>query len=195
MATLVAGAEQEIWELDVNGDHEPETTFTLEGNVSCENAASVFSCGSLGCPTTLYQLQNGEWRAIGEIDTPTMRSVSVARASPGQYGPLRVGCSPDDADDCVENWYYLWTGSSYEKSYLDVRGFRVDFANSIHGLHALNAFTRLLTVPEPGASFVARYPADTEVAIIGTTERGDYYYVSPCNACEGGFIEKSALRP
>lgn len=191
--TLVAGPEQAIWELDVNGDRQPEMTFSLEGNVTCENASSVFSCGSPGCPTPLYQLQNGKWQAIGEIDTPTMKSVSILGASPGQYGTLRIGCS--GTDECVETWYYLWTGNAYEKTYVDVRGHRVNFADSVHGPYTLVTITRLLSIPEGGANFVARYPGDTEVAVVGTSEKGDYYYVSPCNACESGFVEKSAVRP
>ncbi|AMN45705.1 hypothetical protein ACG33_00995 [Steroidobacter denitrificans] len=35
------------------------------------------------------------------------------------------------------------------------------------------------------------FHGDTEVAIVGTAARGDYYYVSPCNACERGFVHKS----
>ena len=190
--TLTAGPEQAIWELDVNGDGQQEMTFALEGNVTCENAFSIFSCGSLGCPTPLYQQQNGEWREIGGLDAATMESVSVVSTSPGQYGTLRVSCS---STDCVETWYYLWTGNAYEKSYVEVRGHRVNFANSIHGLYTLVTITRLLSIPEGGANFIARYPGDTEVAIVGTSEKGDYYYVSPCNACESGFVEKSAVRP
>lgn len=190
--TLTADPEPAIWELDVNGDGQQEMTFPLAGNVTCENAFSVFSCGSLGCPTPLYQLQEGTWREIGGIDTRTMESLSVVGNSPGQYGTLRVDCT---ATDCMETWYYRWNGSAYEKSHVDVRGHRVNFADSIHGLYTLVTLTRLLSIPEAGASFVARYPADTEVAIVGTSEKGDYYYVSPCNACESGFVEKSGVRP
>ncbi len=190
--TLVAAEEPAIWELDVNGDGQQEMTFALQGNVTCENAFSVFSCGSLGCPTPLYQQQNGEWREIGGLDVPTMELVSVVSPPPGQYGTLRAGCS---STDCAETWYYLWNGSAYEKSYVEVRGHRVEFANSIHGLYTLVTITRLRAIPDGSADFVARYPGDTEVAIVGTSEKGDYYYVSPCNACESGFVEKSAVRP
>ncbi len=192
--TLIADPESAIWELDVNDDGQQEMTFPLAGNVTCENAFSVFSCGSLGCPTPLYQLQEGAWREIGGIDARTMEALSVVSVSPGQYGTLRVGCAPANSD-CVETWYYVWNGSAYGKSHVEVRGHRVNFADSIHGLYTLVTITRLLSIPEAGASFVARYPGDTEVAIVGTSEKGDYYYVSPCNACESGFVEKSAVRP
>lgn len=189
---LTAEPEPAIWELDVNGDGQQELTFPLAGNVICEDAYSVFSCGSLGCSTPLYQLQEGVWREIGGIDATTRESVSVVGSSLGQYGVVRVNCT---TRDCVETWYYVWNGSAYEKSHVDVRGHRVEFADSIHGLHTLVTLTRLLSIPEAGSSFVARYPGDTEVAIVGTSEKGDYYYVSPCNACESGFVEKSAVRP
>jgi hypothetical protein len=40
---------------------------------------------------------------------------------------------------------------------------------------------------------IKHYDANTEVAIVGTAEQADYYYVSPCNACESGFVPKSAI--
>jgi hypothetical protein len=50
----------------------------------------------------------------------------------------------------------------------------------------------VLAEPKSGAASVGHYDAGTEVAIVGTA--GDWYYVSPCNACESGFVLKSSLR-
>jgi hypothetical protein len=55
------------------------------------------------------------------------------------------------------------------------------------------AATVVRAAPEAGALEVGRYDAGTELAIIGTLEGGDYYYVSPCNACESGFVPKAAV--
>ena len=55
------------------------------------------------------------------------------------------------------------------------------------------AATTVLAAPSAGARDVGQYDAGIEVAIIGTAERADYYYVSPCNACESGFVPKSAV--
>lgn len=74
-----------------------------------------------------------------------------------------------------------------------VRGFRVDLTDSVHGLHVLADETALLATPEPHGAEITRYGPGTEVAIIGTARGRDHYYVSPCNACEKGFVVKSAV--
>src|SRR5262245_22158436 len=42
--------EGDVWSIDVNGDGRHELAFDLDSNVSCADAWSVFSCGSVGCP-------------------------------------------------------------------------------------------------------------------------------------------------
>ena len=60
-------------------------------------------------------------------------------------------------------------------------------------MHALTVPVTLRAEPDSAAAGVGRYEAGTLVAVIGTVEGGDYYYVSPCNACESGFAPRSAL--
>ena len=86
-------------------------------------------------------------------------------------------------------------GMYYEAASVEVRGYPVDFANSVHGLHALVADTTLLATPRADGAALERHSAGTEVDIIGTAEAADYYYVSPCNACASGFVPRTALPP
>ena len=55
------------------------------------------------------------------------------------------------------------------------------------------AATTLRATPRASGEDVGHYEAGTDVAIIGTVEDGDWYYVSPCNACKRGFVLKSAV--
>ena len=191
---LVAVPKPDVWMLDVNGDEAPEYAFEYDGIVSCEDAWSVFSCGSLGCPKTLYQKYDGAWRAIAGISAYAPEMLEVLEATAARsYRDLRVGCTGDDP--CNEYWYYQWTGNQYETSHLEVRGHRVDFADSIHGLYGLVGEVDVLATPSVGAAVVGQYGSDTQVAIVGTAVAADYYYVSPCNACESGFVPKAAVRP
>jgi hypothetical protein len=191
--TLRAESPANVWALDVNGDGKRELTFEYAGNVTCEDAWSLFECGSLGCPKVLYEERNGAWRAIAEISVDAMESLEVLPPATGQtYRNLRVGCAGETP--CPEYWQYEWTGERYECKRVDVRGFHVDFAHSVHGLYSLAGETTLLATPEPGANVIGHYDASTEVEIIGTAEGADYYYISPCRACESGFVPKAAVR-
>ena len=75
-----------------------------------------------------------------------------------------------------------------------LRGFRVAFADSVHGLRASDGDIAVFAAPRPDAAVLAVYPSRTELAIVGTVVGADYYYVSPCNACESGFVPTSALK-
>lgn len=190
---LLATPASNVWTIDVDGDAAPEYLFEYDGNVSCENAWSVFECGSLGCAKALYRKYAGAWRAIAEIwaDSPEAIEILDARADQ-TYRDLRIGCAGEDP--CNEYWYSQWTGEKYERTYLEVRGHRVEFEKSIHGLYGLVGEIDVLATPTAGAAVVGHYGADTEVAIVGTVAAADYYYVSPCNACESGFVPKAAVR-
>jgi hypothetical protein len=178
-----------VWAMDVNGDGRDELAFDLEENVGCQDAFSVFSCGSLGCPKGLYELRAGTWTTIASLSTSMPEQIELGARGANGYRTLTL-CG---LDECAERLTYEWQGSSYESTRLEVRGVGVDFAGSIHGLYPLLAATTVLAAPSAGARDVGQYDAGIEVAIIGTAERADYYYVSPCNACESGFVPKSAV--
>lgn len=74
---------------------------------------------------------------------------------------------------------------------LDVRGFDVDVNGPVHGLANIPAATAVLATPKPDGEVLDRYAEGAEVVVIG--QAGDYYYVSPCNACKSGFVLKSVL--
>jgi hypothetical protein len=188
--TLQGAPEGSVWAIDVNSDGRQELAFELEGNVSCVDAWSVFSCGSLGCPKMLYELRGGAWVAIGELlaSEPEQLTLGTAAASDG-HRALEV-CAQEG---CAERFIYEWIGTAYDRTRVDVRGTRVDVAGSIHGLYPLAAPTRLRALPSEDSAEVGQYDAGTEVAVIGTADAGDYYYVSPCNACESGFAPRSAV--
>jgi hypothetical protein len=187
---LVGADEGVVFAMDVNDDGRNELAFDLEGNVGCENAWSVFSCGSLGCPKALYELRGGEWTFIGGLSAAAPEDIVVAGSAGGDGHRRLEVCQQQD---CIERWIYEWLGTTYDATRVEVRGARVDIADSIHGLHPLVAATVVRAAPEAGALEVGRYDAGTELAIIGTLEGGDYYYVSPCNACESGFVPKAAV--
>jgi hypothetical protein len=183
-----------VWAVDVNGDGSRELSFEYDGNVACEGAWSLFDCGSLGCPKMLYEEHAGAWRVIAaDIYADSMESLEVIPPAAGQgYGTLRVGCGGEAV--CPEYWFHTWMGTAYERERVEVRGFPVSFAKSVHGLYPLAGKTALLATPEPDSTVIANYDTTTDVAIIGTTARADYYYVSPCNACESGFVPVAAVR-
>jgi hypothetical protein len=188
--TLQGAPEGNVWAIDVNDDGRQELAFELEGNVSCVDAWSVFSCGTLGCSKTLYELRGGAWAAIGEISAsePEQLTLGTAAASDG-HRVLEV-CAQEG---CAERWIHEWIGTAYDRTRVDVRGIRVDVAGSIHGLYPLAAQTRLRALPSEDSAEVGEYDAGTEVSVIGTADGGTYYYVSPCNGCESGFAPRSAV--
>jgi hypothetical protein len=106
---------------------------------------------------------------------------------------LRIGCAYEDP--CPEYWYAQWTKGRYERTYLEVRGRRVEFADSRHGLYGLTGEIDVLESPARDATVIGHYGSDTEVEIVGTAAGADYYYVSPCNACASGFVPTSVVRP
>src|SRR5512139_317098 len=115
----------DVWAIDVNGDGRSELAFDLGSNVSCADAWSVFSCGSLGCPKALYELRGGAWTVVGGISaaSPEQLALGAARSADG-HRALEV-CSEDR---CAERWTYEWQGTSYEVTRADVRGARVAIA-------------------------------------------------------------------
>jgi hypothetical protein len=182
-----------IWSLDVDGDGKKEYVYEIGANVGCVGAASIFSCGSLGCPQSLVQEQKGAWVVIGGIGAfdPGAIEVLPARAASG-YHELKVNCADGDPP-CAVSVFYQWNGQGYDANYSEVRGFRVDMADSsVHGLYGLTGETAVLATPTADGMVIARYGPETEVAVIG--QSNSYYYVSPCNACESGFVRKSTVR-
>jgi hypothetical protein len=183
-----------VWSFDLNGDSRPEHAFEIDDVVYCEQAWSLFSCGSLGCPKGLYAERDGAWQFIGSISASSRDAIEVTDTVHADgYHDFSVGCGTDQ--ECVENWHYLWRDGFYEATSVDVRGYRVAFADSVHGLYPLVEDTTLLATPTTAGPPLDRYGAGTEVAIIGTAEASAYFYVSPCNACVSGFVPTSALPP
>jgi hypothetical protein len=190
---LAPAESARVWSFDVNADGHAEYLVNLEEIVDCQGAPSVFSCGSLGCPALMYEKHNGTWQLIAEIYTDDMQSIEALGSSAGgRHRELRIGCQGENP--CREFWFYQWKAGQYERERVEVRGFGVNFSTSAHGLFKLAQPTALLAGPSADAPVIQRYDADTEVAIVGTAEQADYYYVSPCNACESGFVPKSAIR-
>ena len=179
----------DIWRIDVNGDDRPEHAFAIDDVVYCEGAPSVFSCGSLGCPKALYGERDGAWRLLGSLSALSRDEIALAdTVHDDGYRDLVVGCN--NGEDCVR-WTYIWRNGTYEPTSAEVRGHGVDLASSVHGLFALAADATVLATPTADGEPLDRYSAGTEVAIIGTA--GEYYYVSPCNACESGFVAATLI--
>ena len=189
--TLAGAKEGDVWALDVNGDGRNELMFALDRNVTCEGAWSLFSCGGLGCPKTLYELRDGEWVAVGSISAEAPEQVALARAAAADGHRTIEACA---RDDCGERWSYEWLGIDVRSDArrcsrnarrcrrLDPRALRAIGSDDV----ASSAFAR--------AAEMGHYDAGTEVAILGTAAGGDYFYVSPCNACDSGFAPRAALK-
>ena len=186
------GAEQaDEWQLDVDDDGRNEVAFEPNGNVTCVDAYSLFECGSLGCPKTLYTERDGEWKPIAAIFAYGPEGVDITDERVNGHRTLRA-CRA--GPPCVEFWYYEWRGDAYEVTRVDVRGFRVDFANDAQGLRPLIAAADVRATPTAQGESVGRYEAGMELAVIGKAA-GGFYYVSPCNACQSGFVPASAVGP
>lgn len=187
---LTGVAKGDVWAIDVDDDGRSELAFALDGNLSCADAWSLFSCGSSECPKSLYELRDGAWTVVGSIfaESPEQVALGTARASDGHHA-LEV-CP---RDGCPERWVYEWQGTSYDATRANVRGTRIEIASSVHGLYALADATTVRETPRANGAEVGRYDAGTEVAIMGTAEGGEWYYVSPCNACDNGFVPRSAV--
>lgn len=178
------------WSIDAQGDGKPEYYYEIGLNVTCEGAWSIFSCGSLGCPLELVAERDGAWSGIGGLYAPDPARVAVL-PGPGPWRELEAGCL--DGERCEESARYRWNGQAYEPVERHVRGVRVDVSGSaVHGLFPLVADTTVRALPSPDAESVGEYEAGREMAIVGQVD--DWYYVSPCNACDSGFVAKSAVR-
>ena len=177
--------------LDVNGDAQSEFLYDFTENFSCDGAALVFSCSSLGCPVLLFEKRDGAWNTIGSLSSyDSIRAEVLAPASGSTYGALRSGCG--GARPCDELWYQRWDGSAYQSDTIEVRGHVVQFANE--GFWTLLRDMPVLAEPTPYAAVIDPYPQGTEVIVIGTARDAAYKYVSPCRACKNGFIDPTALR-
>ncbi|MEO8466854.1 MAG: hypothetical protein ABI640_16065 [Gammaproteobacteria bacterium] len=184
------GAEQaDVWQLDVDDDGHNEFAFELNGNVTCVDAYSLFECGSLGCPKALYTERDGEWQPIAAIFAYGPEGVEITDQRVDGHRTLKA-CRA--GPPCVEFWYYEWRGEAYDVTHVDVRGFTVEFADDAQGLRPLLAATDVKATPTAQAESVGHYDAGVDMAVIGKAA-GGFYYVSPCNACEGGFVPASAV--
>ncbi len=190
--TLVPGPASRVWALDVDADGRDEFALEHEGAVGCDGAWSVFSCGSLGCPTVLYRERNGAWHGIAALPPGSPAAIEILPTGSDGFRDLRV--RRDGAEFGGESSTFAWRGDAYAFAYIETHGVRVEVEGSIHGLHPLEAETEVLESPSREAAVLARYGAGTEVAVVGTAEGGEYFYVSPCNARARGFIPRSAIR-
>jgi hypothetical protein len=188
---LQSAGTPSIASLDLNGDGRPEFLYDATNNFRCEGAPSLFSCGSLGCPVSLFERGADAWRQIGAMSATDAPAAEVL-ASPqgGPYYTLRGGCVGQRP--CDEWTYYVWDGEAYRAQMVDVRGNWVDLAND--GLWTLAADVAVLASPSPDARVLQSYPAGTEVVVIGDARGTSYKFVSPCNACQSGFVSGTVLR-
>jgi hypothetical protein len=108
---LSGATEGTVWAIDVNDDGRSELAFELDGNVTCSEAWSLFSCGSLACPKALYELRNRSWTVVGNIpaESPEQLRLGSARSADG-HRSIEV-CAQED---CRERRIYEWQGERYE---------------------------------------------------------------------------------
>lgn len=189
--TLRAMAPSSVPSVDVDGDGRSEYLFDFSQGFSCDTAPSLYSCGSLGCPTGLYRQQGGTWSAVGWLDASDAPGLELLPDPRGSgFALLRGGCAGDRP--CDQLTTYAWNGTGYEVSRVEVRGHAVMPAPD--GLWTLTADTTVLATPTKDSAVLDRYTAGTEVVVLGRVEETDYLYVSPCNACASGFVPAGVLK-
>lgn len=188
---LQAMEKSDAWSLDADSDGQAEILMDATQNFGCVGAASYFSCGSLGCPLTLYAEEGHGWKTLGSVTASDAPGIEVLPASAGtRYRTLRGGCAGERP--CDELTHYTWQGTAYAATQIEARGYWIDVAPG--GLWTLVADAAVLAAPAAGAEVIERYPAGTVVAVIGNARDGNWRYVSPCNACANGFVDAGVLR-
>ena len=53
---------------------------------------------------------------------------------------------------------------------------------------------QVLSAPKAGSKVLREYDKGAMMAVIGEATGTDYLYVSPCNACENGFVSKAEFQ-
>jgi hypothetical protein len=174
----------------VDGDASAEILVDLRQNMDCQGAPGVFSCGSLGCPYFLYAKRGDGWVELGAINADDAPAIEVLPGPPGTPATLRGGCT--GLQPCSEKTYYEWKGKSYERTWIDFRGYAVDVAPG--GLWTLTRDAPILASPEPEGHVLDEYTVGTAVVVIGNARGSPFKFVSPCNACRRGFVDETALK-
>lgn len=126
---------------------------------------------------------------LGAINADDAPSIEVLPGTAGTPATLRGGCS--GMQPCSEKTYYEWKGKSYERTWIDARGYPVDVAPG--GLWTANRDLTVLASPAADGVVLDEYPIGTSVIVIGTARGEPYQFVSPCSACRRGFVEAAAL--
>jgi hypothetical protein len=108
---LAGAAEGDVWAIDVNADGRNELMFALDGNVTCTDPLTLFACGNVRCPRSLYELRDGAWTVVGSIaaESPEHVTLGTTQAADG-HRSLEV-CA---RERCSERSIYEWAGSRYE---------------------------------------------------------------------------------
>lgn len=187
--TLKPAEEPEAWTLDVEGDGRKEMLVDLTRNFICYGAPSVASCGSLGCPYFLYAARGDGWVEIGAVNADDAPKIEVLAGKAGEPAPLRGGCRGERP--CSELTHYQWKGNIYERVWIEFRGHIVDVVPG--GLWTLTKDDAVRTAPAKNGPVIDEYPAGTAMVVLGSARGKPYQYVSPCNACQRGFVETTAL--
>jgi hypothetical protein len=52
----------------------------------------------------------------------------------------------------------------------------------------------VLSAPKPGSKILQEYRKGAMMAVLGEATGTGYLYVSPCNACERGFVLKTEFQ-
>jgi hypothetical protein len=58
-------------------------------------------------------------------------------------------------------------------------------------MYTLTGQVEVHSAPKSGSAVVGKYGKGSIFAVISRAKGTDYLYVSPCNACESGFVLKS----
>ena len=107
--TLAGAADGNVWAIDVNDDGRNELAFSLADNVSCTGVPTMFSCGTLRCPKSLYELRDGAWKVVGKFSAETPEQVTLGAATADGHHSLVV-CSQDR---CTQKVTHLYGGGGY----------------------------------------------------------------------------------
>lgn len=190
---LQAAEKSAVFALDIDGDGVDEYLFEFNENFYCPNAAALFSCGDSACPWTLYRetvagSRADGWQPLGTFPAGA-QFAAIARAGDDAHPDLRISCR---GETVCEPGLYRWSGSQYEEVERNVHGFAVQrwpaarLVTPAHGVAVLAA-------PKVGGRVIGEYDGAAIFAVFGEVSGTGFVAVSPCNACENGFVLKRDL--
>jgi len=142
------------------------------------------TCGSAGCSIiALVSRDDGGWNEIFNA-VNTHLPISIGKEPENGYAPFFLG-GKNGSKWIFDGQRYKYSRFQYAKNKyaIDTQG--------AGDWHQTTNNIKLLAAPKAGSAVLAAYNAGTIMKVVGEETEAQYLYVSPCNACESGFVSKT----